>query len=120
MGRIRTGTSIQGTTVASGTDGSTTDPRIVVFDDYVRPCIVMNGTGNGNDVQVKMNAETSATVSNDFDNDSDDDGPGYVTVADGETVDVSLNGQLCVFSVSFITTDAGDDLDNVAVVGWTT
>lgn len=118
MGRIRTQAAVEGTTAANGTDGSTTDPRIILFSHYVRPCILMNGTGNGNVVRAKVNAETDGTVSNDFDNDSDDDGPGYVTIADGETADLSLGGQLCVHSVSFITTDAGDDLDDVTVVGW--
>lgn len=118
MGRIRSQSAVQGTVVADGADNDETDPRIILFSAYVRPCIIMNGTGNGNVIRAKINAETDGTVSNDFDNDSDDDGPGYVTVADGETADLSLNGQLCVTSVSFITTDAGDDLDNVAVVGW--
>ena len=118
MGRIRTGPAIQGTQAADGTDGSLTDPRIVLFKPYVRPCIVMNGTGNGNVIRVKVNAELDGTVTNDFDNDTDDDGPGYITIADGETADASLGGLVAVHSVSFVTTDGGDDLDNVAVVGW--
>ena len=118
MGRVRTGDSVQGTTVADGTDNDLTDPQIILFDTYVRPCLVMNGTGNGNNIKVKMNTELNGTVSNDFDNDSDDDGPGHITIADGESADVSLGGQLCVHSVSFVTLDGGDDLDNVTVVGW--
>lgn len=120
MSRVRTGSPVQGTTAATGTDGSTTDPRIVLFGSYVRPCIVMNGTGNGNVIRVKVNAEVNATVTNDFDNDPDDDGIGHITIADGESAEVSLGGQLSVFSVSFITTNAGDDLDSVTVVGWET
>ena len=116
--KYRSGPAGAPTTVAAGTNGSETDPRIVLFDSYARPCIVMNGTGNGNDIRVKVNAETDGTVTNDFDNDSDDDGPGYFAIADGETCDVSIGGQLAVTGVSFITTDGGDDLDNVAIVGW--
>jgi hypothetical protein len=78
----------------------------------------MNGTGNGNNIRVKCNAETNGTVSNDFDNDSDDDGPGYFTVADGESIDVSIGGLVAIHSVSAVTLDAGDDLDDIAVAGW--
>ncbi len=112
--KYQSGPASAPTVVANGTDGSETDPRIVLFDSYARPCIVMNGTGNGNDIRVKVNAEAG----NDFDNDSDDDGPGYFAIADGETCDVSIGGQLSVTGVSFITTAGGDDLDNVSVVGW--
>lgn len=120
MGRnaVRTGAAVQGTLVADGTDGSLTDPRIILFKKPVRPCIVMNGTGNGNNVRVKVNTELDGTVTNDFDNDTDDDGPGHFTVADGETIDVSIGSGLSVSSVSFVTLDAGDDLDNVTIVGW--
>lgn len=116
--KFRSGPPVEGTQAAAGTDGSTTDPRIILFDPYIRPCIVMNGTGNGNVIRVKINTETNGTVSNDFDNDADDDGPGYFTIADGETADVSLWGLISVHSVSFITTAGGDDLDKVTAVGW--
>lgn len=113
--KIRSGPAIPPTaTDNAGTDGSLTDPRVVSFSPYVRPCIVMNGTGNGNDILIKINVDNT----NDFDNDSDDDGPGYYAVADGETVDVSLLGMISVDRVSFVTLDGGDDLDKVAVVGW--
>ncbi len=118
MGRVRAGAPETGTQVADGTDGSQTDPRIILFDPPVRPCIVQNGTGNSLDILVKMNTELNGTVSDDFDNDSDDTGPGYLAVADGEAVDASIGGTLTIHSISFITTDGGDDLDNVAVVGW--
>ena len=118
MGRIRTGVAIQATQANDGTDGSLTDPRIMLFEPYVRPCIVMNGTGNGNVIRVKVNAEIDGTVTNDFDNDADDDGPGYLTIADGATADASFGGLVAVHSISFITTAGGDDLDDVAVVGW--
>jgi hypothetical protein len=117
-GAIRSGAPVQGTTVASGTDNSQTDPRIILFDPPVRPCIVMNGTGNGNNILMKVNAELNGTVSNDFDNDADDDGPGHITIIDGESADASIGSALTVHSVSFVTTDSGDDLDSVAVVGW--
>jgi hypothetical protein len=117
-GTVKAGLPVQGTQAADGTDNSLTDPRIIIFGTPVRPCIVMNGTGNGNDIRVKVNAETNGTVSNDFDNDADDDGPGHFTLADGETIDVSIGSGLSVLSVSFVTLDGADDLDKVAVVGW--
>jgi hypothetical protein len=122
LGQARTGAPAEGTTVANGTDNDATDPRIIRFEvpgGPVRPCIVMNGTGNGNVIRVKVNTETDGTVSNDFDNDADDDGIGHITIADGETADASFGGLVSVSSVSFITTAQGDDLDLVTVVGWT-
>lgn len=120
MGRnaVRTRAATTGTQAAAGTDNDLEDPRIILFDPPVRPCIVMNGTGNSNNVRVKVNAELNGTVSNDFDNDADDDGPGYFTILDGETADVSIGGALAVYSVSFVTLDGADDLDTVTVVGW--
>jgi len=114
----RTGAPVSGTQAAAGTDNSLTAPRIILFNRPVSPCIVSNGTGNGNDVRVKVNTELNGSVSNDFDNDADDDGPGHFTVADGETIDVSIGSGLAVHSVSFVTLDAADDLDTVTVVGW--
>lgn len=128
----RTGVPTAGTTAAAGTDNSLTAPRIILFSKPVSPCIV---TWHGvlDELLIKVNAEVNGTVSNDFDNDSDDDGAGYfilppnVTFADGSKsppegspsfVDVSCGGQLAVHSVSFCTTDASDDLDDVSVVGW--
>lgn len=118
MGRVRVGAAVQGTEAAAGTDNSLVDPRIILFDPPVRPCIVANGTGNGNNIRFKINTELNGTVSNDFDNDADDDGPGYVTVIDGETADASLGNNLSVHSVSIVTLDGADDLDLVTVVGW--
>jgi hypothetical protein len=118
LGKARVGASVQGTEAASGTDNSLTDPRIVLFAQPVRPCIVANGTGNGNAIRIKVNAELNGTVSNDFDNDADDDGPGHITILDGETADASIGGCLSVHSVSIVTLDAADDLDLVTVVGW--
>lgn len=117
-GSVRAGSPVQGTTAASGTDNSLTDPRIILFPKPVRPCIIMNGTGNGNNILAKINAELTGTVSNDFDNDSDDDGPGHLTIIDGESADASIGGALSVNSVSFVTLDASDDLDKVTVIGW--
>lgn len=118
MGRIRVGAPVPGTQEAAGSDDSLTDPRIIIFSNPVRPCIVANGTGNGNNIRVKVNTELNGTVSNDFDNDSDDDGPGHISIIDGETADVSLGNNVSVHSVSIVTLDAADDLDLVTVVGW--
>ena len=117
-GAVRAGPPIQGTVANSGTDGSQTDPRIILFAGVVRPAFIMNATGNGNVIRVKVNTETEGTVSNDFDNDGDDDGWGHFSVCDDGTLDLSVLGGLCIESISYITTDAGDDLDNVSVVGW--
>lgn len=115
MYKTRNGAATAPTVTTAGTDGSLTAPRVVTFvNTYVRPCFVMNGTGGGRAVKVKVNAPAS----NDFDNDSDDDGPGYFTIADGETKDVSAGGLINVSTVSFVTLNGADDLDNVAVVGW--
>jgi len=43
---------------------------------------------------------------------------GFVSVPDGETVDLSFCGVVDVKTVSFVTENAGDDLDLVQVVGW--
>jgi hypothetical protein len=98
----------------AGTDNDETDPRVLLFNTDARPVIVSVPAGFNDVVRVKINA----TASNDFDNDSDDDGPGYFTVAAGATVDVSLVGLISILRVSFITTNAGDALTDVGVVGW--
>lgn len=128
----RSGAPVTGTTAADGTDNSLTAPRIILFDSPVRPCIVTNHCQNS-EVLVKVNTELNGTVSNDFDNDTDDDGLGHfvippkVTLADASkdppeghssSLDVSCGGQISVHSVSFVTTNASDDLDDVSVVGW--
>lgn len=130
----RTGAPVTGTVVATGTDNSTTAPRIILFSKPVSPCIITHHGANS-ELLVKINVELDGTVSNDFDNDSDDDGIGHivippkVTFADaskgppegGECyVDLSMGGQLAIHSVSFATTHASDDLDDVSVVGWDT
>lgn len=111
-GTVRAGTSIQGTTTSAGTDGDSTDPRVVTFDPYVRPVIVHNNTGNDNAIFVKLNA----TAATDFGGASDD-GAGHFPINDGAAVEVSLGGLVDVGRISFVTAQ-GDDLDNVVVVGW--
>lgn len=113
MADIRAGAATRSTIQSSGTDGSATLPRVFVFDPYARPCIVRNATGNGRHIIVKLNA----TDDTDFGGVSDD-GLGYFRINDGWAVEVSMRGDLCVERVSVITTDAGDDLDLVSVVGW--
>lgn len=113
MGKIRVGESITPTTISPGIDGNLTSPRVVEFDLYARPVIVHNNTGNGNKILVKLNA----TDDTDFGGGSDD-GIGYFPVNDEAAVEVSLGGILSVKRVSFVTTDGGDDLDNVEVHGW--
>lgn len=127
-GSVRAGVPTTGTTVNDGTDNSLTDPRIIIFDPPVRPCIVLNHNTNERCL-IKVNvepADSDGTVTNDFDNDTDDDGSGHmasprtlVTGADATPlVDVSMDGQVAIHSVSIATTNAGDDLDNISVIGW--
>jgi hypothetical protein len=141
VARVLSGQPINGQATkyvkAAGTDNDPTDPRIIVFGEPVRPCIVTNHCTNAS-IVVKVNTEANGTVSNDFDNDTGDDGLGHIIIppasvtdydsADGDEVrptesapwvDVSLGGQLCVSSVSIATQHASDDLDDVSVVGWT-
>jgi len=99
---------------SAGTDNSATAPRVVLFRNPVRPCIVSVPATFNAAVRVKVNA----VAANDFDNDADDDGPGYWTIAVGATEDVSIQGRISISRVSFVTADAADDLDDVSVVGW--
>ncbi len=126
-GNVRTGAPIEGTVVNDGTDNSLTDPRIIIFDPPVRPCLVCNHNTNERAL-VKINVEprtSDGTVTNDFDNDADDDGSGHmtaprtlVTAESGVEVDVSLEGSIAIHSVSLATTHGSDDLDSISVVGW--
>lgn len=132
MGRggVRAGAPTSGTTVNDGTDNDLTDPRIIVFDPPVRPCIVLNHNTNERCL-IKVNVEppnSDGTVTNDFDNDDDDDGLGHMAAyrtstslpadADHPGTDVSVGGQIAVHSVSLVTTTASDDLDKISVIGW--
>ena len=119
-GSVRTGPPRVPAIEKSGTDGNVTAPRVVTFkggDSGVaaRPCLVHNNTGNGNAILVKINP----TDAIDFGGASDD-GAGHFRICDGDTTDVSLGNVLSIERLSFVTTDSGDDLDNVIVVGWTT
>ncbi len=127
LGRTRSGAPNSGTQAADGTDGSMVLPRIILFDDPARPCIVTNH-GTTDEILVKVNVEVNGTVSETF---TQANGLGHfvippkVTLADaakdppegGECwVDVSMGGLIAVHSVSFVTVSG--DLDDVSVVGW--
>lgn len=133
LGRARVGAPTQGTTAANGTDNSLTLPRIITFQKPVRPCIVTNHCTNA-EILVKVNVEVkdAAAVTEVF---SQAAGLGHfvippkvtdflATVAEGPptgsacSVDVSLGGQIAVHSVSFVTRNSSDDLDDVSVVGF--
>lgn len=124
MGRIRAGAPVTGTVVNAGSDNDLTDPRIIVFDPPVRPCLVKNHNTNER-VLIKINVEppdSDGTVTEDF---QAANGAGHMDVppttvanTDRGTVDASLNGLITVHSISIATTNAGDDLDSVSVVGW--
>lgn len=128
-GTVRAGAPITGTTAADGADNDLTDPRIIIFDPPVRPCIVTHH-GQNDELLVKINTELSGTVSETF---TQANGLGHFVIPpkikladasvdppDGSAnhVDVSCGGQIAVHSVSFCTTNASDDLDDVSVVGW--
>jgi len=125
----RAGAPVTGTIVANGTAGDVTDPRIILFDNPVSPCVVTSHTDafKAHEVSVKVNEEIDGTCSSPF---TQAAGLGHFvlpvkrTEADlwkaakegGEIhVDVSLGGQIAVHSVSF--TMLGD-LDDISVVGW--
>lgn len=128
MGRVRVGAPVTGTVVNDGTDNSLTDPRIIIFDPPVRPCVILNHNTNERCL-IKVNVEppnSTGAVTNDFDDDSDDDGAGHMasprTLVTGAAippgVDASVGGHLSVHSISLVTTHANDDLDKISVVGW--
>jgi len=133
LGRARTGAPTTGTQAAPGTDDSLVLPRIITFQKPVRPCIVTNHCTNA-EILIKVNVEVkdASAVTEVF---SQAAGLGHFVIppkvtdfltpaAEGPptgspcSVDVSLGGQIAVHSVSFVTTDSGDDLDDVSVVGF--
>lgn len=128
---VRTGAPSTGTKAAAGTDNDLTDPRIILFDKSARPCIVTNHCTNA-EVLVKINTELGGAVSETF---TQANGLGHFVIPPKNTdfladasdgpptgsanhVDVSMGGQVAVHSVSFCTTHASDDLDDVSVVGF--
>lgn len=130
-GSVRSGAPTTGTQAASGADNDLTDPRIILFDPPVRPCIVTHH-GLNDELLVKVNTELNGTVSKIF---SQADGLGHFVIPPKNTdfladasngpptgsannVDVSCGGQIAVHSVSFCTTNGSDDLDDVSVVGF--
>lgn len=113
MGKIRVGEATVPTTISDGADGNVTSPRVLEFPFNTRPVIVHNNTGNTRAILVKLNA----TNDSDFGGASDD-GIGHFPINDGAAVEVSMGGILNVHRVSFVTTDAADDLDDVEVHGW--
>lgn len=130
-GSVRAGAPNTGTQAADGTDNSLVDPRIILFTPGVRPCIVTHH-GVNDELLVKVNTELNGVVSEVF---SQAAGLGHFVIppkntdflADGSDgpptgsanqVDVSCGGQIAVHSVSFCTTNASDDLDDVSVVGF--
>ena len=115
LGKARAGAAVEPSIETSGTDNDLTAPRVVKFNSSARPVYISIPATFNASIVVKINA----LAANDFDNDSDDDGPGYFTVAAGETRDLSERGCVSIERVSFCTQNAGDDLDDVSVVGWT-
>lgn len=118
MATVRTGPATIATQVSAGADGNLTSPRRVIFGradrpQPARPVTVWNKTGNGNPIYVKINTSTDTDFGG-----STDDGVGYFPINDGAAVDVSMGNKIAVQNVSFVTTDAGDDLDDVLVSGW--
>ena len=113
MNEIQGGAPVQPTQTSAGSDGNITSPRVLEFSTQAWPVILWNNTGNTRAVRVKLNA----TDALDFGGGSDD-GLGYFAIPDGSSVEVTLRGMLNVKRISFVTTDAADDLDNVEVHGW--
>jgi hypothetical protein len=131
-GAVRTGTPVAPTRVNAGTDGNLDNPIIYLFDPPVRPCIVTCHNQN-DEVLIKVNVETDGTVTSPFSGGTGKKAghfvlPPRVTFADAAKdppeggprwVDVSLGGQVLVFSVSMANVNSSDDLDAISVVGWT-
>lgn len=57
-------------------------------------------------------------TTDDFDGDADDDGVGHLAIPIGGSAEVTQGGMIKIQSVSFVTLAAGDDLDDISVVGW--
>ncbi len=130
MSKKRTGAPVTGTQVADGTDGSLTLPRIVLFSKPVSPCIITHH-GQNDELLVKVNVELTGSVSETFaaPNLGHFVIPPKIKLADGSVDppdgsanerDLSCGGLVAVHSVSFCTTNASDDLDDVSLVGWDT
>ncbi len=128
MAKKRVGAPVSGTVAASGTDNSLLLPRIIIFTRPCSPVIVTNHNVN-EELLVKVNVELNGTVSETFAAPKLGQFviPPKVTFADGSKgppeggenwVDVSCGGLIAVHSVSFCTTNASDDLDNVSVDGF--
>jgi hypothetical protein len=131
--RSRTGAPVSGTVAAAGTDNSLLLPRIILFDRPCSPVIVTNNCENA-EIVVKVNVENTGSVSETFAAPKlgqfviPPRGKTFYDTADGDAtvpadggpcwVDVSLGGQIAVHSVSFCTTNASDDLDDVSVDGF--
>lgn len=130
LGRARAGAPVAGTQAAPGTDNSLLLPRIITFSNPVRPCIVTNHCLES-EILVKVNVELGGTVSEVFA--APNLGHFVIPpkrtnyVVDGGTgppdgspnfVDVSVGGLIAIHSVSFCTTHASDDLDDVSIQGF--
>ncbi len=130
MPKKRSGAPTSGTVAASGTDDSLVLPRIILFTRPVSPCIVTNHCTNS-ELLVKVNTELNGTVSETFvapklgqfvipPKETKFTTPAATSAPEGGArhVDVSCGGLIAVHSVSFCTTHASDDLDDVSVDGF--
>jgi len=106
--KTRVGTPSLPTVTTAGTDNTATAPRVLTFDTYANPCLITNQTGGGRAIRAKINSSNTNFTTE----------IGFVSVPDGETVDLSFCGVVDVTTVSFVTENVGDDLDLVQVVGW--
>lgn len=128
-GTIRAGAPTQGTVAAAGSANDSTDPRIILFNPPVRPCIVANHS-NKAPVLVKTNTELTGTVSETFEAAN---GRGHIVLPARRTLknatksgpeggacwaDVSQGGRVAVHSVSIATTDASTPPSYVSVIGF--
>ncbi len=125
----RAGAPETGVVAAEGTSADGTDPRIVLFEKPVSPCIVTSHTAafKAREVSIKVNTELNGVCSDPFTQAS---GLGHFVLSikrtelnlwkDGKEggechVDVSCGGQIAVHSVSFAMMG---DMDDISVVGW--
>ena len=101
--KLRQGPGIPPVTTTAGTPG--TSDRFYTFSTPARPCILYNDTGVT--VYVKMNVtESSPASTSDFD----------LKITAGGFIDLSLGGQVAVYTVSVYA--ASGSYDSVIVKGW--
>lgn len=101
--KFRSGAPVTPTTTTAGVEGSTA--MVVEFDLYARPAYVNNINANSEVLYVKINADDCSATDYHF------------RLAAYAGVDVSLQGQVCVKTLSFYAA-SNTPYDTVKTFGW--